>query len=71
MAVVASYQRSGIGKVIVQAIVNKRPNCNCNFILYASPGKENFYKQADFKRMKTGMTIFTNNSKMQKKGFTE
>lgn len=69
VAVLPSYQGKGIGKLIVQTIVKKTPHCN--FILYASPGKESFYEKENFRRMKTGMALFVNGEGMQKKGFTE
>jgi len=69
IAVLPSYQGKGIGKIIIQAIVKNTPNCN--FILYASPGKEKFYEKENFKRMKTGMALFINGKKMKDKGFTE
>lgn len=69
IAVLPSYQGKGIGKIIMQAIVKNSPNCN--FILYASPGKEKFYEKENFKKMKTGMALFINNEKMRVKGFIE
>ena len=42
VAVLPSYQGKGIGKKIVRTIVESTPTCN--FILYASPGKEMFYE---------------------------
>ena len=69
IAVLPSYQGKGIGKIIMQAIVKNTPNCN--FILYASPGKEKFYEKEEFKRMKTGMALFIDEKKMKEKGFTE
>lgn len=69
VAVHPGYQGKGIGKLIVQTIVENNPNCN--FILYASPGKEKFYEKENFKRMKTGMALFLNSERMQENGFTE
>lgn len=69
VAVLPTYQGQGIGKLIVQNLVKKTPNCN--FILYASPGKEKFYEKENFKKMKTGMALFLNGERMQKNGFTE
>ena len=69
VAVMPAYQGKGIGKMIVQAIVEKTPACN--FILYASPGKEKFYEKENFKRLKTGMALFVDAEGMQEKGFTE
>ncbi len=69
VAVLPNCQGKGIGKTIIQTIVENIPNCN--FILYASPGKEKFYEKENFKRMKTGMALFVNGERMQKNGFTE
>ena len=40
-------------------------------LLYASTGKEQFYKKERFKKMKTGMALFVNAENMKDKGFTE
>jgi len=69
VAVLPNYQGKGIGKMIIQTIIENIPNCN--FILYASPGKEKFYEKENFKRMKTGMALFINGEIMQRNGFTE
>jgi len=69
VAVLPEYQGKKIGSVIVNSIIKCIPQCN--FILYASPGKEIFYKKLNFKKMKTGMAYFLNTEKMQMKGFTE
>jgi len=69
VAILPNYQGKGIGKMIIQTIVENIPNCN--FILYASPGKEKFYEKENFKRMKTGMALFINGERMQRNGFTE
>jgi ribosomal protein S18 acetylase RimI-like enzyme len=69
VAVLPSYQGKGIGKMIVQKIMERIPNCNV--ILYASPGKEVFYEKENFRRMKTGMARFINAERMKNNGFTE
>lgn len=69
VAVAPEYQGKGIGKIIIQTITKNIPNCN--FILYASPGKEKFYDKENFKRMKTGMALFINEKGMTEKGFIE
>jgi len=67
VAVLPEAQGKGIGKVIIQAILNRLPNCN--IILYAAPGMEGFYKKFGFGSMKTGMALFTSPQAMGK--FTE
>lgn len=69
IAVDPDYQGAGIGRKIVDYLKLKTPNCN--FILYASPGKEDFYRKLSFKKMKTGMALFSNPQRMVDKGFIE
>jgi ribosomal protein S18 acetylase RimI-like enzyme len=67
VAVLPEAQGKGIGKIIMQTIVDRLPTCN--LILYATPGMEGFYKKLGFGLMKTGMAIFTNPQAMER--FTE
>lgn len=69
VAVLPIYQGKGIGRMIVQNLVQQTPQCN--FILYASPGKEQFYEKENFRRMKTGMALFANAERMRERGFIE
>ena len=68
VAVLPSWQGQGVGKQIIQKIVASLPGCN--FILYASPGKEPFYEKLNFRRMKTGMALFVKADIMTNRGFT-
>ncbi|MGV1100065.1 GNAT family N-acetyltransferase [Thiovibrio sp. JS02] len=67
VAVLPEAQGQGIGKVIMQTILGRLPNCN--IILYATPGMEGFYEKLGFRLMKTGMAVFTTSQAMEK--FTE
>ncbi|MGB5158788.1 GNAT family N-acetyltransferase [Desulfobacterium sp. N47] len=69
IAVVPEFQRKGIGTKIVKNILSKLSQCNV--ILYASPGKEEFYETLGLRKMKTGMALFKNAQRMKEKGFTE
>lgn len=69
IAVDPAYQGYKIGTEIVLRLMSKTPSCN--FILYASPGKEGFYTKLNFKKMKTGMAYFANPERMQDEGFVE
>lgn len=69
VAVDPEYQGRGIGAVIVKALLEKVKGCNV--ILYASPGKEQFYGKQGFRKMKTGMAIFLEPTRMAENGFTE
>lgn len=68
-AVSSEYQGHGLGRKIVDEILARLEGCN--IILYASPGKEGFYEKHGFRKMKTGMALFTNRDAMSEKGFTE
>jgi GNAT superfamily N-acetyltransferase len=67
VAVLPEAQGKGIGKIIIETILEKLPHCN--LILYATPGMEGFYKKLGFGLMKTGMAVFTNSLAMER--FTE
>lgn len=69
VAILPEYQGKGIGKQLVGEIVQKCPQGN--IILYAAPGKDKFYERLNFRRMKTGMALFTNPERMKERGFTE
>lgn len=64
IAVHPEAQGKGVGKVIVNNLLSKLPNCNV--LLYATPGMEGFYKRLGFGSMTTGMAIFTSETAMQK-----
>lgn len=69
VAILPECQGLGIGKLIIENIVNNTPTCN--FILYASPGKEGFYENLGFKKLKTGMGLFVNMERMKSRNFIE
>ena len=69
VAILPEYQGLGIGKLIIENIVNNTPTCN--FILYASPGKEGFYESLGFSKLKTGMGLFVNMERMKSRNFIE
>lgn len=68
-AVIPEFQGKGIGKTIMQNILQHVSHCN--IILYASPGKEGFYRKHGFRKMKTGMALFKKGSAMRDNGFTD
>lgn len=69
IATLPEYQGKGIGRLIIENIVNNTPTCN--FILYASPRKEAFYEAMGFKKLKTGMGLFINMETMKDRKFIE
>jgi ribosomal protein S18 acetylase RimI-like enzyme len=69
VAILPEYQTQGIGTIIIKTIMDKFSNCN--FILYAAPGKEGFYQTLGFRKMKTGMALFLKTEQMKERGFTD
>lgn len=57
VAVYPEYQGLGLGKKIVQALV-QFSHQHTKIILYANPGKEGFYSKLGFMEMNTAMAIF-------------
>ncbi len=64
IAVSSEVQGKGIGKRVVQELLDRLPNCNV--ILYATPGMEAFYRKQGFGDMTTGMAIFKSEVAMNK-----
>ena len=69
VVILPEYQAQGIGAIIIKTIMGKLSDCN--FILYAAPGKEGFYQTLGFRKMKTGMALFRKAEHMKERGFTE
>lgn len=69
VAVVPEFQRQGIGRIIMQKILER--TAGCNVILYASPGKEGFYRSLGLRKMRTGMALFRDAEKMGDGVFTD
>ena len=67
VATLPEYQGKGIGGLIIETIIKNTPTCN--FILYASPGKDGFYESLGFRRLKTGMGLFIDMEGMKSKNF--
>jgi len=69
VAVIPEFQKKGIGTVIMKNILDSLSSCN--IILYASPGKEDFYRTLGLRKMRTGMALFRKAEEMKGKGFTD
>lgn len=69
IAVLPQYQGEGYGKLITEEIIKKLPGIQ--LMLYAKPGKENFYKKFGFRKMRTAMIWVKNPEDMAAKGFIE
>lgn len=69
VAVIPEFQKMGIGMIIMKKILESVSGCNV--ILYAAPGKEEFYRKLGLRKMKTGMALFRKAEEMVERGFTE
>ena len=69
VAVIPEFQKKGIGTTIIKSILDRLSQCN--IILYASPGKEEFYRTLGLRKMRTGMALFRKAEEMKEEGFTE
>ena len=67
IAVHPEYQGIGLGKKIVQSLI-EQSHGHKKIILYANSGKEGFYYKLGFKIMKTAMAIFQNEDDAIKQG---
>lgn len=67
VAVVPEFQKKGIGTIIMKRILERV--AGCNVILYAAPGKEEFYQSMGMRKMKTAMALFKSQAAMVEKGF--
>lgn len=69
VAVDGASQGKGIGKKIVNLLMEGEEDKN--IILYATPGKEQFYHKFGFKTAKTGMCRFIDIESALEKGFID
>ena len=70
VAVLPTHQGTGLGKDIVGKLVQLSAG-HKKIILYAVPGKEPFYKKFGFRRMRTAMAIFENQSLAHERGYID
>lgn len=68
IAVLPSHQGTGLGKQVVRRLVEQSRG-HRKIILYAVPGRESFYRQFGFLRMKTAMAIFENQEQQVERGY--
>jgi len=68
VAVMPSHQGTGLGKQIVQRLVDLSRG-HRKIILYSVPGKEPFYRKFGFRRMTTAMAIFDDQQAARQRGY--
>ncbi len=70
LVVLPEFQNQGIGKLIMEALLDKLPKSS-TVLIYVAPGKQNFYRKFGFGNLKTGMGIFPNPEMSRAKGYLE
>jgi ribosomal protein S18 acetylase RimI-like enzyme len=68
IAVLPSHQGRGLGKQVVRQLLAATQG-HRKVILYAVPGREDFYRQLGFLRMQTAMAIFDNPQLQLERGY--
>lgn len=70
IAVHPSHQGRGLGREVIQRLVAASQG-HRKIILYAVPGKEDFYRRFGFHRMRTAMAIFENPEQAATSGYID
>lgn len=70
IAVLPAHQGTGLGQQVVAHLVEASRG-HKKILLYAVPGKENFYRKFGFVRMKTAMGIFEDPPLMLARGYLD
>jgi ribosomal protein S18 acetylase RimI-like enzyme len=68
IAVLPSQQGRGLGKAVVSRLL-ERSKSHRKIILYAVPGREDLYRGLGFRRMRTAMAIFENQTEAYARGY--
>jgi GNAT superfamily N-acetyltransferase len=68
IAVLPSHQGRGLGKQVVRQLLAATQG-HRKVILYAVPGREDFYRQLGFLRMQTAMALFDNPQLQLERGY--
>jgi GNAT superfamily N-acetyltransferase len=69
MVVLPEYQGQGIGREILKRLCDQLPVDN--IILYAVPGREEFYSKCGFRKMRTAMAKLNPNMSRPESGYLE
>lgn len=69
VAVLPAYQGQGIGSMLIRHLIDA---ANVDVImLYAAPGKSEFYERFGFRKVATAMAIMPNEDEARKRGLIE
>lgn len=70
VVVLPDYQNQGVGKSIMEALLEKLPK-SAPILIFVAPGKQGFYRKIGFGNLKTGMGLFPNPELSRAKGYLE
>jgi len=70
VVVLPEFQNQGVGKTIMNALLEKLPTTSI-VLIFAAPGKEYFYRKFGFRGLKTGMGLFPNSEWFRANGYIE
>jgi ribosomal protein S18 acetylase RimI-like enzyme len=70
VVVLPEFQNQGIGKLIMEALLEKVPKSG-PVLIFVAPGKQDFYRKFGFGNLKTGMGLFPNPEMSRVKGYLE
>jgi len=70
VAIHPEYQAKGLGSKIISKLIEASKG-HKKILLYAVPGKEEFYARFGFKKMRTAMAIFENQEQAMQWGLVE
>lgn len=70
VVVLPEFQNQGVGKRIMEALLDKIPKSG-PVLIYVAPGKQDFYRKFGFGNLKTGMGLFPNPETSRANGYLE
>jgi ribosomal protein S18 acetylase RimI-like enzyme len=70
VVVLPEFQNQGVGKLIMEALLEKLPKSG-PVLIFVAPGKQDFYHKFGFANLKTGMGLFPNPEMSRAKGYLE
>jgi predicted N-acetyltransferase YhbS len=70
VVVLPAFQNQGVGKLIMEALLQKLPKSG-PVLIFVAPGKQDFYSKFGFGNLKTGMGLFPNPEMSREKGYLE
>lgn len=70
VVVLPEFQKQGVGKNIMNALLDKLPKGG-KVLIFVAPGKQDFYRKFGFGNLKTGMGLFPNPEISKAQGYLE